>query len=121
MFERFIEWNACSLHKFKRFTYWNASCKLKIAPMAMHSDWLKVLPVIAWKSRQKSKKWSNQSKSTRGLESSPCFWTLHFKRSVKPRQRWLTQTTDGNIKTWKCQRSQLCWQGNFEGNQPMRY
>ena len=50
---------------------------------------------------------SYQSKSTDDLESSPSFWTRHFKRSVTPRQSWLTQTTDGNIKSWKCRRRRL--------------
>ena len=47
-----------------------------------------------WKLHQKRINLSNRSKSTGSLESSPSFWTRHFKRSVKPRQSWFTQTTD---------------------------
>ena len=59
------------------------------------------------KSCQKRINLSNQSKTTGSLESSPSFWMWQFKTSVKPRQSWLTQITDGNIKSWKCQRKRL--------------
>ena len=59
---------------------------------------------------------SNQSESTKGLESRPSFWTRHFKRSVKPRQSWLTPRTDGNIKSWECWRRRL-----LQANSASRY
>ena len=59
------------------------------------------------KSRQKRINLSNRSKSTGSLESSPSFWMQHFKKSVKPRQSWLTRMTDGHIESWKMSKKEI--------------
>ena len=95
MFERYVhgymEWNASSF-----------ICS-KDLYNGMHDGML----LANWKPCQKRINLSNQLKSTGSLESGPSFWIRHFKRSVKPRQSWLTRTTDGNIKKWKCRRRRL--------------
>ena len=61
-----------------------------------------------WKLCQKRIYLSDRLKSTESLDFSPSFWTRHFKRSVKPRQSWLTRTTDGNIKVGNVEEGDCC-------------
>ena len=82
---------------------WNGTLVRYICSKDLHSGTL----CANWKSSQKRINLSNRSKSTGSLKSSPNFWTRHLKRSVKPGQSWLTWTTDGNMKSWKCRRRRL--------------
>ena len=78
------QWKSISLKNICSKDLWNGTLVSYICSKVLHNGMHSGILLANWKLHQKSINLSDLSESTGSLESSPSFWTRHFKKVSNP-------------------------------------